>query len=985
MDKIEVFNRAKGEWEDAGQLVSGWEENFVIDKTTDSGKVKLKYKGKEFPDWKNGDWCRFIHTTGDEQGATYTEKIYSYQMGSTAEHITVHHEQQAVSVIGSPSEVYVWVETDLAFDEPINVDVYILGSWGITDNEKKEANVTLTIPIGETSSSRYTFVMPVDLSGYLVSVTENITSVSPAKALVKGGEENKVYLPKNHEQYIIKNPSMVKDFVNEEIDIQLELAEPIEWFMGVLCETRSFKNQGEKNVDGNLYLHDRLNYLTVLENILKTTPANNDISKSWFSRIKILNQRVLSQVAFNDQTYSEPSLYEILLNKFDSAIGRTPVVYFDMDAETDLPRTLSRDEYLLNFERQDGFDRDAVQLSQLCEKVGQIVKSQSFENYAKNLVVNYDNLASNIKGECLTNVAYAMPEIDTNERNITGYTEQDGSWVIKMPHKIKSVTRLVRYYVRNRGYHVEPTVYIRDYADGEILTEPQYVASETYYGSTQAAWYVEGENKIHVNEVKYTNTNVQNGELFVYYVEYEAFIDGRIEVGEDGYSVQVNQIDAQISSDKFGKYLKDYLASMNKADITISKTVESFADVVREGTRVLDDDKVYLITKVSVKNRGLDYEVVYQLNQNHTRRNDNISAPQEIRKNIEIGVDATKERKSCYVDNYTLSLDETEASGGKFAKSLVFSAILNNFSATKYPNIAKLTFKSKLYKISNGVVAEEDFSKELACELVKFYSGDAFWFNMRYYDNAEAGKTKTINSFVYTDIWGRHYVYGMPYQQVPVLYTDPFGEAEKLDISIYYASSADLVNIDVSTDDELNANVVPVIQKSALFPLPNIINSAVTANQLAGINDINYYKQSPETFNYTYGARVNTSSNIILCTNFFKKSNLLFTSDHAGKYIEDEPRFVEVRAYSTNMNETDFVNAVSTGSAEVSSISTSANMDSNDASAELSNGEITINLASQLAPSKCIAFIDETGLPLLIINDYDKYVQSSYQSIKLYC
>ena len=80
MDKLEVFNRASGTWDSDFELITGWSENFVTDKTTDSGKIKLKYKGLEYPNWENGDWCRFIHTANGNVSYHETLLFYTWHL-----------------------------------------------------------------------------------------------------------------------------------------------------------------------------------------------------------------------------------------------------------------------------------------------------------------------------------------------------------------------------------------------------------------------------------------------------------------------------------------------------------------------------------------------------------------------------------------------------------------------------------------------------------------------------------------------------------------------------------------------------------------------------------------------------------------------------------------------------------------------------------------------------------------------------------------
>lgn len=44
---------------------------------------------------------------------------------------------------------------------------------------------------------------------------------------------------------------------------------------------------------------------------------------------------------------------------------------------------------------------------------------------------------------------------------------------------------------------------------------------------------------------------------------------------------QVNQTASQVDSEKFGKFMSDYLAGMAKADYTIQRTTEKPQDYIR--------------------------------------------------------------------------------------------------------------------------------------------------------------------------------------------------------------------------------------------------------------------------------------------------------------------------------------------------------------------------------------------------------------------
>ena len=985
MDKLEVFNRQSGTWDSNFTLITGWSENFVTDKTTDNGKIKLKYKGLEYPNWENGDWCRFIHT--DDGSVSYTKGQYGLASEFVVESLIIER-----TFIATGNQITGFTFTfslenaqgqPITYGEQITIDFifHIMQS----STELQASPYTIIIPAGQSSVTR-TIEMEIGDGSVATTAYSNssieITDITPMKAHIAGNYID-YYLPKDHAQYLIANLSMAKDKVNNEIDIQFDLIEPIEYLKGINIETRSLSNQISKKVDDATYMHEKLTYLNVLEMILKTTRANNDLNKSWWSRIKIADAEMLNAKQFNDVTYSEQTLYSILMDKFDASLGMTPVLYFDIDAQTDLPYNLDRPEYVLKFERQDGADKQSITLDILREGSNQELLSKSLDNFTEGLIMNYDNLASNVQSKILSNGIFAIPEVDTDQRVLTGFTQQDGEWVVKTPHKIKQVNKVVKYLI---SYRIDVTyqtqvadVSLKEIDSKYIMNDQQYKASE-YYDSQnndhwRAIWYVEGENKIHINDVQYYPLLNGSSRVWAYYIEYDALIDGRIETGGD-YLTPVNQMDGQIDAYAMGKYLQNYLQSMNKADITISKTISNYAEIYSRGTRVYDNGKMYLITNVSVQNRNQDYEVVYQLNENHFRKNDSIEAPQEVRKNIEIGVDATKERKSCLIDKYYIGFGQQNKYEHIFNQDQTLMFVSPLLNTANCPKIAKLIFKSvlygqitmvytdDLYYWSRFEVSTEDFTKELACDLAKFYSANTIWFNMRYFDNAEAGKKKELQYYSY-GYYGD--VYGVPDTQVPILYTDYFGEIEKFDIFFAGINGADLLKdtkpiTTLSLREMENEGINSHIKNSAKYPEPLIVGQ-----EYFNVENINYYKQRLETFNYSIGVRFETDRKITLCEDFFKLNNLMQEEDMSADRI---------RVYNKNISEEDYLTAIPEAEVNITSKSTTA----------LANGyDIEYTLQSNITSPKCVVFVSKIGTPLLIIQDYDMVRTGDFNTLKLFC
>ena len=939
MERFEIFNRNIGQWQVGGEIVSGWNENWVQDKTTDNMTLKLKYTGENAPDWKKGDWCRFLHLADNENSATYkmvignrVKQIDTLNIGISLNQII--DENQLITYTFSLSN-----ETKQNYEllEPLSFSF---------EDDGVEINAGLYLPNFEYIYQTFNQI------GEVTKQEGNIWVVS---------KQETIKIPLNHEQYVIKDVTFAKNEIAGDWDCQLTLQEPIEIANGISIETRSFTNQINKVVDGVTYTHEARNHLNVLETILKTTPANNNFNESWFSRIGIIDREFIRNISYNDETLSEQNLYGLLLDKYDSTLGRTPVLYFDI--ENDLPKDLTKATYILDFIRQDGFDKENVQLNDLSNNSTDYIINKSGENFSDGLISNYSNLAPNKEITFTAENLWAIPEVENNERDLTQYSTNSeiGVWIIRTPHKIKKINKLIKYHFVQFS-NVEQ--WTKDVTEIEVLEQKQYNASNDY-NTRNVDWFVEGEQKIHLNDFYYKSSN----ELYLYRIEYEPLINGRFDLGRD-YNIQINQNDSQVDNVKYGEYLKKYLQSMNKADIIITKNVQNFSDILETGTRVIDGNKQYLITNVGIQNRDYDYTVTYQLNENHFRRNDSIVASQEIRQNIEIAVDATKERKTMLAYEYKLSTTPISIIDNLAIKEQVFSALLTS-SVNKYPQTALLNIKNE-----NKITEIQRL-----CDIARFILNDTMCFNITYFDNAEAGKQKNVNSngtYIYYNGQqiGYTYLQGSPNSQIPVLYTDIFGEVPIFDVKLLQANTPKIEDVDITSFTtgqqfgEYIQDVIKQVRYASSYPSvsANFLNDFATEieNPILKIENINYYKDMLDTFNYTLGLHINSDNNIILCKGLFEDSNLM---------TMQPKRIALAMTFERNITESD-IDTKNVQFEDAQVISTSL----------LSGNEITITLADTIRRNKSVLFVNSDGKPLLIINDLDKLIDTeTFQSIKLYC
>lgn len=951
MEKFEVYSRQLNIWESNNiKLMPGWNENFVQDKTTDSGSVKVKYCSANKPNWKSGDWCRIIHLTGNEIGATYTKKTEQIiECKSIFDDLKITYDEANRKFIFIVTQNYSFVN-DNGFEEHIYVRVNTLFT---TESGTEEFTFIKELNTLNQKEFEYTEI-PINyenfVDGSLSYTIQTSTGYLYSQPYTKTID---YYIPKNHEQYIIKDITLVYDKLNDEWDCQLKLGEPIDITNGICCETRSFTNQIQKKIGRTIYSHETLNHYNVLKNILETTPLSEE---TWANRIKISNIAWLQKQSFNDDTFSEPTLYDVLLNKFDSTLGRTPVLYFDINGETDLPYNNKRTEYVLDFLRQDGFDKQTIEYNSLIDDCSQLVTNESWQNKGDGVISNFDNLAPLNKITYFADFLWAIPEVNSNERNVSNYSTTDNKvWVLKTPYAIKDIISITKMtYTGSLSDFSRKTINFEN-----ILEEKVYNTSELY-DQTNVIWFTEGENIIHLNDFYY-----QDNSLSVYRVVYKPIISGRYDEGKD-YQVIINQNDGQIAEYRFSKYLEQYKKSLNKADIIVQKTVESWNDIYELGSLVIDGDKQYLITNISIQNRGYDYDVVYQLNENHFRKSDSIVAPQEIRKNIEIGYNGLTDRKSCKIVKLKLSQkstvdDNIDVINNYVNKSLLYSALLSFRPAV--PQLAKIRFRSIL-KRTNVEVYDEKIIDRL-CAFSKCVIDNTFCFNLKYFDNAECGKQKILHQNV---IANNVYWSSSPEQQIPILYTDGFGEAKYVDISLINSNSESLS--DIETTDPLTTQrelirTTEVINQTTNYPLTTGIKPN-KIKYLATYNMIKYNKDMLDIFNFTLGFKIETDNNIILCKAFFNKNTI------SNNYS----RLAYVSSNLNNVKEEDLIDFAS----EYKSI----------AGGTLQDNTINITYNGErfdYKAIKSIIFWNEDKEPVMIINDIDK-VDESYlanTNIKINC
>lgn len=682
-------------------------------------------------------------------------------------------------------------------------------------------------------------------------------------------EFNEDGTPKNHEQFIIGGYQYYSTLAGYQVS--MKLVEPIERFRGVLGETLTYHSRGAYEESGIKYPARIYNYYTALKRWLQVTPANTDnISRdsedkdpngiAWWNRITIIDKDFLSSLPFADDTFNELTLYDLLLDVYDSGTGRTPVAYFDLNTETGMPKRLDRDEYLLKFIRQDGTDKPVLEWDDLTANKGHgevctgVMKREDGANYATGLVSNITNLSPNTTVTFPAEGVYINPRGVQETRELNDLTNSGHeSWTAVLTHKIKDIDNVNQLHLSyNKDYQTTSVQHIKR----NVLERKQRDA-ETQLDSTRYPeydMYDEGNTNLYTQNYSYGNDN----DAYLYNIKYRPLIDARVCLGDTEYVRQINQTASQVDSDKFGKFMNAYLAGMGKADYTIQRTTEKPQDYINLiGSRVMRGEREYLITNVAFRNRNYQYDIFFQLNENHMRKNMAYLAPQNIRANTTIQYDNIQARKVNLKDRILFGY-RNGGGGEKKAKYLgegvtlsLLTALIpvneNESGVSKdfYPQYVNILCKKR---DDGGISSDEQKSSNVA----PFLLGNAICFNTKFQDNAISG----MRLLPYQNALE----YGRAAIQYPELYTNSKGELETTSLDIISVVNQDIKDGVYQHGSDKNNEVLSDISRIYNMGL-NLYNLWMPVNKkIITIPKLNLQKDMFEEYNITYSLEVASGS-----------------------------------------------------------------------------------------------------------------------------
>lgn len=694
-------------------------------------------------------------------------------------------------------------------------------------------------------------------------------------------------LPLNHEQYIVAKFEKQKQ-KNGKWFSTLALIEPIEAMRGVITETLSFTNQTEKTVNESgvdvTYKKDRYNCLTALERVLKVTPANNDLAKSWWARINILDGDFLENIQFDDDTFTASDLFTILF-KLDDIVDRTPVLYFDM------ANLGAVKKYLLKFERKDGFDKNEIDYDELTSGNIGFTESDSIDTYVTGVVSEVDNLSSSV-GIIYPNInMWAIAQYNEDERAIPFGDAEKGSFHIETPTKIKNIVniRKLKIYVSKKNEAVirrTNTNYNEENLNKYVLEKQNYLASEFLNDTDEknkCIWYEQGTNKIYVNEVWYREQSgidsLNAKDEFIYNIEYQPIIDTVLQYGDNGYEVSLNQNDSQIESFKYTKFLENYKKGMNKADIIFTKVYYNFNDFKDLiGSLVIKNDEQYIISNVSYKNANQLYVVAFQLNKSNLRRSANVKASEQIKPNKAIDYKNLKDRRSRYIDfikiNKTSGVESAEYIINKlpFLSALIPAQISENLC----PQVVIFKAKGTLTKSDNTHI---NYENEYLLNFTKIINKGQIQFAITTKDNAQIGLQKILRDYdPEASDWR---IVGGIKEQIPMLFTDAFGEAQQINYIFTKIDLEDFNDINSLFNIAECDRTLKMYKIMASLPtIPEDYKAELTANAIFEITNINKFKDMLEIENDNFIFNVGSDNNdIIVCQPLLELSRLIEPND----------------------------------------------------------------------------------------------------------
>ncbi len=890
MTKIKWYNFNSQQWSNWFSVQVGYEENWRNDKTFDDATIKIKTTIK--PIINIGDFVIF----SEFENLTYTDEMLPQNHSQYIVYNISINKNRAKNIwyteliLIEPTQYLKGMQSQtLSFTNQIEKEVIIDDNTLIYTQDRYNvlSAIERILKVGKTNTDKFDGVRIDGISHY------NRIKLLDKNELSKINFNDKTF--NSADLYTIffdigeiinKTPVLYFDLLN----INDYKAEKVEIIPNYNLQTITPSNlsedyyidNGEFKSKGGVLDHE--NIFTARGQVWYKI-ENNELFK-----IKVIDYSV-NGANVNIYGYAEKFILRKLTN-VELANDEKPT-------------------FLLKFERQDGFDKDIINFDDIYKGNIGYQDEQTFDNYATNISTNLFNINTDLGVQIPVQNVYISPQQDLQGRRETiKGSDEKGKWFLETPFKIKRIISIEKATFKGRYDYSEIFSQYRIYElkiDTEILENKyilerkQFEASQLIEDATErdkVCWFEEGSNRIYVNGYfTQPDNNTAINEVYVYNVTYEPLIDGVLSASNDNkYELQINQVNSQVNSIDYTIFLNTYLNSMNKSDIMILHKHNDKDNIFEIGARVKKDNDYYLITNVSIKNAGNKLIVSYQLNKNYQRRNINIVASEEVLKNRAIDYNDLKERFRELIDEIKISAKTIDFNESKILtdKRLLLSALIpNEVNNNKSPQLAIIESEN-LVKVNGIKKIERD---KYLYDIAKVITNNSINISLQSMNNAILGIRKIpkklaniTEQFVGID------------KQIPMIYTNPFGENDKLIISFTYLDHEPLehINVEFVTPDDIaeynkakDAFMKALNIFKVMSNLPEIehYEEELRQNEIFRTEKINEFKGMLENYNQTISFRLISNEDTLIHNKIYELSRLNKSVDTHG---------LKIKGYSTN-------------------------------------------------------------------------------------
>jgi hypothetical protein len=854
-------------------------------------------------------------------GGTTLASNYQFALGLTTIQLRFFDEANNFSL---PLTVLIEV---IANDVELEIDNNLTKLQSLTANHQYSGPIVSTLDNGEWQPISW-LVDPVQVNYTIDGLSDeiNINFISKVKdTKINSGELVRVVYdskstnrltwglptydnknrPTNHDIMLVDNGTMTKqgnqDFYKHSYKL-VELIELLKEYRLPTLTFTSFTTSVIYDTDGDIttYYARPYNALTILERaIFQAFPNTSKETNELPSLIKLIDGQFLqNEMVGVDHQFEEATLYDVV-TEIARIVNRTPVLYLNPNfGDVDTAK------YLLFFEKDNEHTLDIVQKATLLARSTEYVESAVQGKGATQIVVDAKNMIGSQATVFPSNDMYGFAQTVENE----ALTAKDKPLKIILPYNISSaeVVRFKKYVTRvNPGTNTLISPNIPNYpiiVNGEM---PIYKLNEwLVLDSNQrenSAYYKEGENEVFFGngvddgtndwedfftsksyrfvEVR-GSANYDEYNYILFQVEYFPLIDLEARVGS-GKQATFNQVNPMVDSETLGNEVVNYVKGNEDSDITISKLVYGYDEILKPTQLVNIDGEIYTVVSTSfnsgrTKNNTprVAYKVAYQLNK-QVRRNFTLNAPTEQRA-YQIAYDNTFDRFNVIKDNvkihFTTNLRADDApilSDLNYLQNLSggtgYRYILGALeSSNTYQTIELVAFSTFSQVFTNDTFTTQEANiKYILAQPVKSLFGNSVLVNYKMHNNNFAG-TKII-------VTDGETLGGNNFLQRQVSYTDQFGKVQRL-LELYYVwqdsdSFADIRNF---------VENYPQIENNTKF-----VEFTPTNKTLARVVDYRVDKDTRENLNVTLQVEYDGINGTKIGSEFVKYSGLYQTRPYS--------------------------------------------------------------------------------------------------------